>query len=109
MNYVSEIVYLLFRLALTISVFLITYYVIPWVKEKVGNEQYDRLEREVQKFVLAVQQMYPDASGEQRLAMVTDKISEFLSTKDIHLSSEQIRDLIESAVKTMKMQENSNG
>jgi len=101
----NDILYMVLKLVIIVAITLITRYLIPWIKEQIGNEQYNRIEKEVNKFVLAIQQMYPDIAGEEKLHMVTDKIIDFLESKKIQLSEEQIRDLIESAVKTMKMQE----
>lgn len=109
MSNVNEIIFMALQLILSIAVFLITYYLIPWIKEKIGKEQYETIEKEVQKFVLAIQQMYPELMGKERLNIVTEKVKVFLASKNIQLTDEQIRFLIESAVKTMKMQEGNNG
>lgn len=105
----NEVVYLVLKIVVILAVTIVTRYLIPWIKEKIGNEQYDRIEKEVTKFVLAIQQMYPELAGPEKRKIVTEKIIEYLASKNIELTNDQIRDLIESAVKTMKIQESNNG
>lgn len=101
----NDIMFIILKAIISIAVIVITRYIVPFIIEKIGNENYARIEKEVTKYVLAVQQMYPELAGPERRVIVTQKIIDFLASKNIQLSEEQIRDLIESAVKTMKMQE----
>lgn len=100
-----EIVKLVLTLVITFLFGLITKELIPWIREKVGSEKMSRIESEVKKYVLAAQQQFWDKSGEDRRSIVTEKIKQYLATMNISLTDEQIRDLIEAAVKAMKIQE----
>ena len=99
----AEMTFEILRLALMLAVFCVFRFLIPWMKEKLGNEKTTAIKAEVEKLVLATQQMYGAESGAERLAIVTEKIKKFLIQKNITLSDEQIRDFIEAAVKAMKM------
>lgn len=99
----AEMTFEILRLALILAVFCVFRFLIPWMKEKLGNEKTAAIKTEVEKLVLATQQMYGAESGAERLAIVTEKIKNFLIQKNITLSDEQIRDFIEAAVKAMKM------
>ena len=99
----AEMTFEILRLALMLAVFCVFRFLIPWMKEKLGNEKTAAIQTEVEKLVLATQQMYGAESGAERLAIVTEKIKNFLIQKNITLSDEQIRDFIEAAVKAMKM------
>lgn len=104
----NDIIYMVLKVVIIVVITLITRYLIPWIREKIGNEQYDRIEKEINKLVLSCQQMHPGLLGSEKRDIVTKKIIDFLASKDIQLSEEQIRDLLESAVKSMKLQENNN-
>lgn len=99
----AEMTFEILRLILMIAVFLTFRFFIPWMKQKLGNEQVTAIKTETEKLVLAVQQMYPDEPGKDRLAIVTGKLKEFLEKKSLQLTDEQIRDFIEAAVKAMKI------
>ena len=59
----------------------------------------------VESVVRAVQQTMSDAPGQSRKIEAKRRILEALALHGIYLSSEQLDDLIEAAVKTMKIQE----
>ena len=99
----AEMTFEILRLVLMLAVFCVFRFLIPWMKEKLGNEKTTAIKTEVEKLVLATQQMYSTESGAERLAIVTEKIKNFLIQKNITLSDEQIRDFIEAAVKAMKI------
>ena len=99
----AEIITEVCRVLIMAIVFCIARYLIPWIQEKLGNERFERITMEVEKFVLAAEQMYPNESGAQRRAIVTEKVKELLIQKDISLTDEQIRDFIEAAVKGMNL------
>lgn len=99
----AEMTFEILRLILMIAVFCVFRFLIPWMKTKLGNEKTQAIKAEVEKFVLATQQMHGTASGAERLAIVTEKTKEYLIAKNISLTDDQIRDFIEAAVKAMKM------
>ena len=104
----SDIIIEVVKLALMLAVLLFCRYIIPWVKEMLGEIRYSQVEREFAKLVYAVQERYGDSkTGAERRAIVTEKIKEFLTAKNISLTDEQIRELNDAAVKAMKIAEES--
>ena len=92
------------KLLLMVAFLVFFRYIIPWAKETLGAVRYAQLEREIIKLVYAVQERYGDSkSGEERRAIVRDKIKDFLTNKKIYISDEELRELNDAAVKTMKI------
>ena len=104
----SDIIIEAVKLALMLAALLFCRYIIPWAKEMLGEIRYSQVEREFAKLVYAVQERYGDSkTGAERRAIVTEKIKEFLTAKNISLTDEQIRELNDAAVKAMKIAEES--
>lgn len=104
----SDIIIEVVKLALMLAALLFCRYIIPWAKEMLGEIRYSQVEREFAKLVYAVQERYGDSkTGAERRAIVTEKIKEFLTAKNISLTDEQIRELNDAAVKAMKIAEES--
>jgi len=103
----NDLFTLFLQIVLIFCFLIITRYVIPFIREKIGSEKFDRVVSEVETLVLAAQQMYSNLSGPERRAIVTQKLNDFLIAKKIALNDQQIRDLIEAAVKSMKIDEGS--
>ena len=79
-------------------------FLIPYVKERIGNEKYDRLKKELITLVYAVQERYgKELTGPERRAIVLQRIQEFLKAKNISLTDEQLRELNDAAVFAMKL------
>ena len=103
-----EIVKLVLTLVITFLFGLITKELIPWLREKLGNEKMQTIESAARKFVLATQQQCWQKTGSERRAIVTEKIKALLISKNIEMTDEQIRDLLEAAVKAMNIDENAS-
>ena len=103
----NEIAYEIIKLAVMVSIMIITRYLVPWIKERIGNEKMEVVEKWVKYAVEATQQVHWAKSGEDRKAIVTEFLREMLLAKNISISSEQLDILIEAAVKQMKISENS--
>lgn len=84
---------------------LITRYLIPMLKEKIGADKLAATEKWVKYAVLKAQQVLWSDSGQDRKAYVTEFLKEILIEKNIALSDEQLDVLIEAAVKQMKIGE----
>ena len=80
-------------------------YVVPWLKTHISAEKLNIAMMIVEAAVRAAQQTMSDAPGQARKAEVTHKVLSALREHGISLTVEQLDDLIESAVKTMKIQE----
>ena len=100
----NEILFSIMVIFLFALVFLGIRLFIPWIKEKIGNEKYERVKAEIQTLVYAVQERYgKELTGPERRAIVLEKIKEFLISKNISLTDDQLRELNDAAVFAMKL------
>jgi hypothetical protein len=103
----SEILFYIIQLIIVAAILLATKYIIPFVKEKIGTEQLLIAEKWVKYAVLTAQQTLTSSTGAEKKTYVTDFLKELLTAKNISLTDEQLNILIESAVKAMKMEDNT--
>ncbi len=103
----SEILFEVLRLVVLLAVFVVTCYLIPWIRGKIGQDRLDEITRWVNTAVLMAQQVYNAKTGAERKAIVIDLLKDILIAKNISISDNQLDMLIEAAVKAMKMQERS--
>lgn len=101
----NEMVMEILRVIVMLAVLLVTRYLVPWIKAKIGAEQLAEVKTWVNAAVLMAQQVYDAKTGAERKAIVVDLIRDMLIKKNIDISIEQLDTLIEAAVKAMKMQE----
>lgn len=100
----SDILFSLLIIFIFAAVFLGIRFFIPRIKEKIGNEKYERVKAEIQTLVYAVQERYgKELTGPERRAIVLEKIKEFLISKNISLTDDQLRELNDAAVFAMKL------
>lgn len=100
----SDILFSLLIIFIFAAVFLGIRFFIPWIKEKIGNEKYERVKKEIQTLVYAVQERYgQELTGPERRAIVLKKIKEFLISKNISLTDDQLRELNDATVFAMKL------
>lgn len=104
----NDIIFEIIKIAVMAVMLLITRYLIPMLKEKIGAEKLATAERWTKYAVLKAQQVLWSESGQDRKAYVTQFLKEILIEKNIALSEEQIDVLIEAAVKQMRLSGNSN-
>lgn len=101
----NEILFELLRLFVLLAVFVVTCYLIPWIRGKIGQDRLDEISKWVNAAVLMAQQVYSAKTGAERKAIVIDMLRNILTAKNISISDDQIDVLIEAAVKAMKMKE----
>lgn len=104
----NEIVFEVLRLVVLLAVFVVTCYIIPWIRGKIGQDRLDEISKWVNAAVLMAQQVYSAKTGAERKAIVIDILRNILTAKNISISDDQLEILIEAAVKAMKMKEGSN-
>lgn len=105
----NEIFFEVIKLIVMVAVLVITRYLIPWLKERIGAEKLAVAEKWVRYAVLKAQQVLWEKNGQDRKAYVTEFLKQILTAKNIALSDEQLDVLIEAAVKQMKTEENTEG
>lgn len=104
----NEIVFEVLRLVVLLAVFVVTCYLIPWIRGKIGQDRMDAVTGWVNAAVLMAQQVYSARTGAERKAIVIDMLRNILTTKNISISDDQLEILIEAAVKAMKMKEGTD-
>ena len=103
----NEILFEVIKVVVMVAALVITRYLVPWLKEKIGTDKLAVAEKWARYAVLKAQQVLWDETGKDRKAYVTEFLKEILIAKNIALSDEQLDVLIEAAVKQMKIEENS--
>lgn len=73
---------------------LITAFVIPWLKNKIGAQNMDEFMRWVQIAVAAAEQLYESTDGDGKKAYVVN----FLASKGFKVNPEEFDNAIEAAV-----------
>lgn len=85
---------------LTLIISLISAFLIPYIKTKVSAEQFKTIQLWVKVAVQAAEMLYTGSGrGEEKKQYVVD----FLNSKGFTLNTEEIDNLIESAVLELKM------
>ncbi len=103
----NDIIFEIVKVVVMVAALVITRYLVPWLKEKIGADKLAVAEKWARYAVLKAQQALWAESGKDRKAYVTEFLKEILIAKNIALSDEQLDVLIEAAVKQMKIEENS--
>ncbi len=103
----NEILFEVIKVVVMVAVLVITRYLVPWLKEKIGADKLAVAEKWAKYAVLKAQQVLWEKDGQDRKAYVVEFLKEILIAKNIALSDEQLDILIEAAVKQMKIEENT--
>lgn len=101
----NDIVFEIIKIAVMAVMLLITRYLIPMLKEKIGADKLATAEKWTRYAVMKAQQVLWSEPGQDRKAYVTEFLKEILIEKNIALSDEQLDVLIEAAVKQMRIGE----
>lgn len=81
---------------------VITYHVVPYLKELVENTRYEKILDTVERAVEAYEQTIKESGqGKVKKAQVLAFVSSWLAEKNIHISEQQLDILIEAAVFAM--------
>ncbi len=103
----NEINFEVIKIVVMVAALLISRYLVPWLKEKIGADKLAVAEKWAKYAVLKAQQVLWEKDGQDRKAYVVEFLKEILIAKNIALSDEQLDVLIEAAVKQMKIEENT--
>ena len=79
---------------ITLIAAIIAAFVIPWLKNKIGEQNMDEFMSWVNIAVAAAEQLYDSMDGEKKKAYVV----EFLSSKGFKVDTEELDNAIEAAV-----------
>lgn len=95
-----DILFTLLELVVMIAAALVSAYLIPFIRAKVGNERFEQITQWVIYAVQWAEQILPaPGAGPDRKAIVIDFIKNILKSKNLTLTDEEIEVLIEAAVK----------
>lgn len=99
----------IFELILTIISVLgtiITIFIIPYIKEKIGNEKLAKYEYWVEMAVRAAEMLFTESgSGAEKKEYVINFLTDMFNKNKINITKEQMEILIEAAVKQLKIEE----
>ena len=85
---------------------ILTVYIIPFIKAKIGNENLSKYEYWVNIAVKAAEMIWKETGhGADKKAYAVEFIDKMFNSKKTVITTEQINALIESAVKNMKIEE----
>lgn len=84
-----------------LAVTAITVFLIPWLRERYGNETLEKAKGWVQIGVLAAEKLYGAGKGDEKLVYV----SNFLAQHKIKLDVEALKALVNAEIKKMEQAE----
>lgn len=88
---------------------IITGFIIPFIKEKIGSERLAKYEYWANLAVKAAEMMWTESGrGADKKQYVVDFLNDMFNKNKIVITEQQIQILVESAVKHMKLEESCN-
>ena len=96
----DDIIFEVVKCLVVVLCMVITRYAVPWLKQMTANNQNEVLAFLVDTAVQYAEQCY--VSGKEKKAIVTEYLQIQLAANGIKISDEQLNALIESAVYTLK-------
>ena len=94
----QTIITIITRIVLPVCGAIITYFIVPLIKEKIGAEKYRNIMMWVFKAVDAAEQIFPAGDNGSKYGYAVEFIKEQAKKVGIELTDNEIRTLIESAV-----------
>ena len=86
---------------------ILTSFIIPYFKEQIGNERLNKYQEWASMAVMAAEMIYVGSGmGEEKKEYVVKFLTEQFNKNKVVITEEQMNILIESAVKSMKENEN---
>lgn len=85
---------------------ILTTYIIPLIKEWIGNEKLAKYEEWTSMAVRAAELLFNESGmGEKKKEYVVEFLTDMFNKKKVVITEQQIEILIEAAVKQMKLEE----
>lgn len=98
---INDITFVVLKLVVSVCAILVTIYVIPFLKSKVDDKQWNDLLDIVEKSVLAAEQTIGAKNGTIKKSEVMAFVMDYVSDKGLNLTKELIDQLVEAAVYKM--------
>ena len=102
----KELIKYIVEAVIVIILLIVTGYLIPLIKNKIGDDKFNQIAEWVKFAVLKAEQVLTAETGEQKKEYVMSFINEVLAENKINITAEQLDVLIESAVKEMNIAQN---
>lgn len=93
----------LVQAVITLAAAAITVFLIPWLKERYGNETLEKARHWVQIAVYAAEKLYGAGNGDQKL----EYAEAFLAQHKIKLDTSELIALVNAEIKNMEMNDPS--
>lgn len=90
-----------FGAIVTLLVGVVVVFLIPLIKSKTTSQQYTNIVRVVDIAVYAAEQLLGPGTGKKKLEEATRIIVDFVTKKGYKIDEDEIRNMIEAAVKKM--------
>lgn len=103
----TDVVKLVIMAAVAFTVYMIRNEVIPLIRSKMTAEQLQTAQKFADMFVYMAQQVFGERTGAERKAIVTEALKSALIATNISLTDRMIDDMIEAAVKGLRIAESS--
>lgn len=85
---------------------IITSFIIPFIKEKIGSERLEKYEYWANLCVRAAEMLWKESGkGAEKKQYVVNFLNDMFNKNKVVITDEQIEILIESAVKQLKLEE----
>lgn len=97
-----ELITKLVEAIVTVVVVLISAYVIPWLKGKIGEDKYNQIKYYIEYAVRCAEQIYKEDQSKEKKEYVMSYITHKLNDIGITMTEEDISVLIESTVNYIK-------
>lgn len=98
----AEISKIIVEAVVSISVILITTYVIPWIKSKIGEDKYALIQTYTELAVRSAEQLYSEEEWKDKKKYVLNCVDEKLREIGLELSEIEINNIIEGIVNAVK-------
>lgn len=98
----SDIMLYLIKAVIVVSITIVMWYFIPWIREKIEASQYAWVAEWAATAVNAIQQTNWNKTGPERKAKVVELLKALLIKKNIAISDAELDAIIEAAVWAMK-------
>lgn len=98
----SEMLSMIIKTVITVLIMILTTTVIPYIKEKMGEDAYAELIRCIEYAVRCAEQLYTPEQWSEKKEYVAGYITRKAHEMSLNLSEEDINVLIEGIVNTVK-------
>jgi hypothetical protein len=99
----SELFVKIIMCIITICFIIITTYLIPYIKNKIGDNNYNKLLKYIAIAVRCAEQIFEDTEAERKKEYVMEQVQSFINTKlKIDITYDELNTLVEGIVNEVK-------